>query len=149
MSLRYVHTNIITRDWKNLVKFYVETFDCIPVTPERNLSGHWLEEGTNVKDAHIIGMHLRLPGYGDDGPTLEIFQYDTIIETIPSRANRQGFRHIAFRTDDVYAVMEKALMNGALKIGDVVEREIEGLGKLTFIYIADPDGNIIELQQWN
>ena len=42
----------------------------------RDLSGEWLDRATGLKNAHIKGIHLRLPGYGEGGPTLEIFQYD-------------------------------------------------------------------------
>lgn len=41
-----------------------------------------------------------------------------------------------------------ALKGGAVKIGELSEHYIENVGVLKFIYIADPDGNIIELQNW-
>jgi hypothetical protein len=43
--------------------------------PERNLKGSWFDSLTAVKNAHVEGIHLRLPGYSEDGPTLEVFQY--------------------------------------------------------------------------
>jgi hypothetical protein len=33
-------------------------------------------------------------------------------------------------------------------VGELVSSEIPGDGRITFIYVADPEGNIIELQQW-
>jgi len=33
---------------------------------------------TSLQNAHLSGVHLRLLGYGDDGPTLEIFSYKPI-----------------------------------------------------------------------
>jgi predicted enzyme related to lactoylglutathione lyase len=69
---KYVHTNLIARDWKRLVRFYCEVFGCEPKGPERDMSGAWLDDVTSLRDAHLTGVHLRLPGYGDDGPTLEI-----------------------------------------------------------------------------
>jgi len=38
--------------------------------------------------------------------------------------------------------------NGGSALGDLTEREIAGAGQLTFRYVADPEGNIIELQRW-
>ena len=32
-----------------------------------------------LQDAHLTGAHLRLPGLGDDGPTIEIFSYDACL----------------------------------------------------------------------
>jgi len=31
---------------------------------------------------------------------------------------------------------------------EIWKRKIEGVGELTFIYARDPDGNLIELQNW-
>ena len=73
MPTRYVHTNIVADDWKALVDFYVQVFDCRVVGQERHLTESWLAEGTGVVDAQADGVHLALPGWGDDGPTLEIF----------------------------------------------------------------------------
>src|SRR6185312_4186764 len=74
-NARYVHTNVVARDWRALARFYQEVFGCRPVGPERHLSGAELEAGTGIAGARIDGVHLRLPGGGDAGPTLEIFEY--------------------------------------------------------------------------
>ena len=74
--MKYVHTNIISKDWRKLADFYTTVFECVIVPPERNQSGDWLSKGTGVPNAHLRGAHLRLPGYGENGPTLEIYQYD-------------------------------------------------------------------------
>jgi len=94
MATRYAHTNIIAKDWKRLACFYQQVFDCEPVPPERDLSGDWLDKATGIHDAHICGIHLRLPGYGKDGPTLEIFQYDVMPSRESARPNTPGIGHI-------------------------------------------------------
>jgi predicted enzyme related to lactoylglutathione lyase len=150
MSIRFTHINIVSRDWRKLVKFYEEVFDCVPIPPEKDYSGPWLDKGTGVNNAHIYGTHLRLPGTGDNGPTLEIFQYEnTEKKSLPVAANREGFAHIAFHVDDVRAIYEKALLNGGHELGKITTREIKGIGVLTFVYITDPEGNIIEIQNWS
>ena len=149
MKIRYAHTNIISKDWKRLADFYTTVFDCVPVPPQRDQSGDWLERATGVADAHLQGMHLRLPGYGNDGPTLEIFQYTNIIDTDKPVANKQGFGHIAFEVENIIDILDLALNKGAEKVGELSEHFVAGVGHLTFIYISDPDGNIIELQNWN
>ena len=70
---KYVHTNLIARDWERLVRFYREVFGCEPKGPERDLSAAWLDRVNSVPNARLRGVHLQLPGYDDDGPTLEIF----------------------------------------------------------------------------
>ena len=80
-TVRYVHTNIVARNWEKLAQFYIDVFNCEPVYPERDMSGEWIDRITMIRDVHIEGIHLRLPGY-DNGPTLEIFSYDeTMLKT--------------------------------------------------------------------
>ena len=146
--VHYGHTNIITDNWQRLAQFYITVFDCKPHGPVRDLKGKWLSKGTGVQNAAITGIHLLLPGYGENAPTLEIFQYPTNIERPDVVANRKGFGHIAFKVDDVEAYTQKVLDNGGNMIGEIVHGNVEGAGEISFVYVADPDGNIIELQKW-
>ena len=148
IQAKFVHTNIIAQDWRRLADFYQQVLGCTPVPPERNLSGQWLDDGTGVPGAEIRGMHLRLPGYGEQGPTLEIFQYNHQQERPATAINRPGFAHIAFAVDDVQAARDAVLAAGGSTIGEVVEIEIAGAGRLRFAYVRDPEGNAIELQTW-
>lgn len=147
-SIKYVHTNLIAKDWKKLASYYVEVFNCERVYPERNLSGKWIDELAAIKDAEIKGIHLRLPGY-TDGPTLEIFSYTPeSVESGMHEVNDFGFSHIAFHVSSVEEVLQKVLANGGCKYGEVVQKHIDGVGKLTVVYTRDPEGNIVELQHW-
>jgi len=80
MLIKYVHTNIIAKNWKKLADFYTKIFDCKTILPERKLSGDWLEKGTGVKNASLKGVYLLLSGHGESGPTLEIFQYNSYFD---------------------------------------------------------------------
>ncbi len=146
---KYVHTNLIAQNWKALADFYVRVFGCTPVPPERDLAGEWLDDATHLSHAHIRGIHLRLPGHGDSGSTLEIFSYDNEEAKPATAVNRPGLGHIAFAVDDVYAARDVVVANGGSDVGKIVNTEIPGAGKICFVYVADPEGNIIELQQWS
>jgi predicted enzyme related to lactoylglutathione lyase len=146
LCARYIHTNIIARDWKQLAGFYEKVFGCTPVPPERDLSGKWLEDATGVAGAKIRGIHLRLPGYGEQGPTLEIFRYNPLEERQKTAINRPGFAHIAFTVDDLKSARDAVIEAGGGVIGELVSLEIPGADTITFIYATDPEGNIIELQ---
>jgi len=146
---RYVHTNLIVRDWDKLVGFYRGVFGCEPAGPEQELSGPWVERITGVPEARIRVLHLRLPGHGEDGPTLELIRYHDQGEGLPSAADRPGFGHIAFAVDDVAAAREAVLAAGGGGVGEVVSVDIPGRGRLTETYVTDPEGNIIELQNWS
>ena len=148
MKAKYKHTNIIARNWNALATFYEQVFGCVRIPPERHLSGEWLEKGTGVLDARFSGVHLLLPGHGSNGPTLEIYQYSENAPKPPPMANREGFSHIAFEVEDIADAAEQVLKQGGRKIGEVTSARVEGVGILTFVYLADPEGNIIELQAW-
>lgn len=145
---RYVHNNLVARDWRCLVDFYVNVFGCQPVPPERHLEANWVARATGVPSAQIHGMHLRLPGYGENGPTLEIFQYNHLVEDSVQRINRPGFAHLAFLVADVKAALAEVMAAGGRSVGEIVEVEIPDAGQIRFVYAADPEGNILELQTW-
>lgn len=148
MKIAFAHLNIIAQDWKSLASFYKNVFLCVEVPPTRKLSGKWLEEGTGVKEAELEGVHLRLPGFKDEGPTLEIYTYSVVLEKQPSMVNRKGFGHIAFVVDDVKAIVNKVLDLGGGLVGEITKTEVPGVGELTFVYCSDPEDNIIEIQNW-
>jgi catechol 2,3-dioxygenase-like lactoylglutathione lyase family enzyme len=148
LQARFAHLNLVAQDWRRLAAFYVQVFGCVPKLPERDLSGQWLEDGTGVPGAHIRGIHLRLPGYGEGGPTIEIFEYDPLAERTAAVPNRPGWGHIAFSVADVPAAREAVLAAGGGVVGDTISVEVAGAGPITFAYVTDPEGNIIELQRW-
>ncbi len=149
MAIRYAHTNLVSEDWQNLARFYQTVFHCEPLAPIRDISAPWLQQLTGIPDAQLQGIHLRLPGYGENGPTLEIFTYTTLEENLPPAANRKGLAHIAFAVDDVEATLEAVIAAGGRPLGEIVTTEIAGAGTLTLVYATDPEGNIIELQKWH
>ena len=146
--IKFVHTNIIARDWKKLAQFYIDVFECEPVKPERDLNGEWIDKMTGITDVKIKGIHLNLPGY-DNGPTLEIFEYNEMNEKSGAPLiNDQGFGHIAFHVSDVESTLKRLIANGGEKYGELVEKEIKGVGIIKAVYARDPEGNLIEIQNW-
>ena len=148
IQAKFVHTNLIARNWKKLATFYEQVFGCTSVLPERDLAGQWLDDATQIPNARIRGMHLRLPGYGNAGPTLEIFQYNREEERPNTSINRPGFGHIAFAVDDVQAAQDAVAAAGGGALGERVTVDIPAAGHITFVYATDPEGNILELQHW-
>jgi len=110
------------------------------------LQGRDLERGTGILGAELRGEHLRLPGHGADGPTLEIFNYNLLEEKSPIAVNRPGFGHIAFVVDDVSAAREAVLAAGGQPVGEVVTMTNAAGVRLTWVYVTDPEGNVLELQ---
>ena len=148
MKATYRHTNLIAKDWRRLADFYETVFGCKRLMPERDLSGDWLSKGTGVHEAHIRGVHLSLPGFAEKGPTLEIFQYDLNMSKPTVAANREGFAHIAFEVDDVSGYLDAVKQHGGNNLGRITTEVVPNVGTLTFVYITDPEGNIVELLNW-
>ena len=146
---RFGHTNLIAKDWRRLARFYTDLFGCVLVPPERNYSGAILERGTGIPGAALQGAHLRLPGFGEHGPTLEIFAYSASPERTPTAPNVLGFSHIAFQVDSVPDARLQVLAAGGSAVGEVVTSATSTGTQVTWCYVTDPEGNIIELQSWN
>lgn len=145
---RYVHTNIIAKDANRLIDFYKTVLHCQSINETRDLRGPWLDRLTGLNDAHIIGEHLLLPGYGKDHPTLEIFSYNLLDGTIAPEINRPGIAHIAFEVDDVEATLEEIISAGGSSVGELVTASYPNGKEAVFVYARDPEGNILELQSW-
>ena len=148
-KIRYAHVNIIARDWKKLMDFYVDVFDCEPVSTERNHHGEQTDALTGLNDVRIRGQHLRVPGHGENGPTIEIFTCSEQLDVPLPALNQPGFAHIAFEVDDFDGTREKILQWGGSDYGEKVTIDIAGAGRLTLLYMRDPEGNIVELQKWH
>jgi len=148
-KIKFSHTNLIASDWRVLAQFYIDVFKCIPVGATRHLSGQSVAEGTGLTEPEIEGVHLRLPDCGRCGPTLEIFQYRDLREESQKFANSRGFTHIAFEVDDLDALCAEVVKAGGVLLGRLASQKVEGEGICTFVYVRDPERNIIELQSWS
>jgi len=146
---RYVHTNLIARDWQVLARFYETHLGCVRVPPERDYSGPELEAGTGIPNAALRGVHLRLPGYGANGPTLEIFSYSRFAEGPGPAVNRPGFGHIAFEVASVAESRKEIIESGGRAVGAIVSLTTAAGASVTWCYVSDPEGNVIELQSWS
>jgi catechol 2,3-dioxygenase-like lactoylglutathione lyase family enzyme len=149
IEARFGHVNLVARDWERLADFYTRLFGMEIVPPIRDLGGPDLASATGVDGAALRGAHLRLPGGGTSGPTLEIFQYATMPDAPLPVANRPGFGHIAFVVPDVEVARAAVLASGGGPVGTVVTSQTADGRRVTWTYVTDPEGNILELQAWS
>lgn len=146
---RFGHVNVTGADWRRLAEFYGAVFGLELVPPERDYRGADLDRATRISGAHLEGAHFRLPGGGPDGPTLEIYQYDTVERPRRPRPDRAGWGHIAFQVPDVAAALDACLAAGGRRVGEIVTLTTRDGRQVTWCYATDPDGNIVELQAWS
>jgi predicted enzyme related to lactoylglutathione lyase len=128
IKARFVHTNLIAQDWRRVAQFYERVFGCRRVPPERKLRGKWLEDSTGIPNAEIHGVQLLFPGYSEEGPRLEIFQYNHEEERQGTAVNRPGYAHIAFAVEDVEAARDAVIAAGGGSVGEIVSTDIPGPG---------------------
>ncbi len=148
-EIRYVHTNLVARDYQSLARYYQDVFGCTPVPPERDYSGPALEAGTALLGVSLKGIHLRFPGMPDEGPTLEILEYSELADSEWPPVNRPGFGHIAFSVASVDDARSEVLAKGGSAVGEVVIFTTATGATVRWCYTRDPEGNIVELQSWS
>jgi predicted enzyme related to lactoylglutathione lyase len=79
-----------------------------------------------------------------------VFTYDQLAEGASGAAvNRPGFGHIAFSVPDVPAARETVLAAGGKAVGEVVTVAVADGRRVTWCYVTDPEGNVVELQSWS
>jgi catechol 2,3-dioxygenase-like lactoylglutathione lyase family enzyme len=149
IEARFGHVNVTARDWRRLAAFYTDVFGCEFVPPERDIRGPDLDAATGLHDAHLTGAHLRLPGHGETGPTLEIFEYDALDPHPGARVDRPGWGHVAFQVPDVAAAIEAVLAAGGGRLGATVTMQTKDGRHVTWVYVTDPEANLVELQAWS
>jgi len=67
---------------------------------------------------------------------------------VPALVNRPGFGHIAFEVASVPETRQEVLREGGRAVGEVVTLNTADGRQVTWCYVSDPEGNIIELQSW-
>lgn len=150
MDAVFHHTNIVSHNAERLAQFYINVFGCTRSGPRRNLQGDWIERGTGLKGAHIQGVMLRLPGHGDSGPNLEIFEVAGSEPSTPGKVNRPGLMHLCFVVKNAEETLQHILAAGGQLQGEIVDTgRIPGVGRADFTYARDPDGNILEIISWD
>ena len=146
------HVNINTPDWKKLVQFYIDVFGFKLIPPIRDYHDEFLEIVSGMKDAGEQGAHIALPGYEMTGPTIEIFTHDIQTGTSSTQFNQKGFGHIGITVDsveEVYELFEKLQQHGGNADGRIAQRYNPAMDKtLTLVFAKDPDGNIVEILNW-
>ena len=146
MGIRYLHTNIIAKDWRALVTFYTEVFGCELVQPKGEPADEWTDGQTGISGLSMTGARLKLPG---SDAMLEILSCEP--EGLDSwrPVNRPGLGHLAFYVDDIEQVLADITAHGGQQVSEVVRHTANGAGTLVTVYACDPEGKGLELHNWN
>jgi predicted enzyme related to lactoylglutathione lyase len=79
----------------------------------------------------------------------KIINYNILEGRDKTAVNRPGFGRIAFSVKDVEMAQKEVLQAGGHAVGEIVTLQTATGAKVTWCYVSDPEGNIIELQSWS
>ncbi|MGI9391659.1 MAG: VOC family protein [Boseongicola sp.] len=143
--MNFSHVNIVARDTDKLADFYKEVFGCEDRSLRESISGEKPSLAMGLPNTEFYAAWLNLPGV--DGPYLEIFQFKEFEECTPPSANRIGLAHLAFDVEDLSAVCDAVVAAGGSAFGEVASFEEAGKILFSFVFMRDPEGNLLDLKQ--
>lgn len=141
--VRFDQTKFLARNLGSLAAFYETAFGCETVVPILEVSDDAVARAVGVPDAVVTLTILQLPGRGDDGPVLELYSIDG--ETPDNWVYKPGQGQIAFEVEDLESSIGRVMSAGGSVLGEVVEWVGPSGSRARFVYLNDPEGNIVDL----
>ncbi len=147
------HSHVITGDIEKCIEFYVDLLGFHLVTDVRDIGKDELMNemlGFGGKASFRTAM-LAMPGgasYGRHVPGIEIWEVsgvplDTTLKDNPAM-NLQGKGYNAYRVKDLAGLIEKMKAKGV----KFVSKQVFINDEISGVYAVDPDGQIVELDQF-
>ena len=135
------HVGVVVNDLAAAAAFFVR----LGFTAEAPMavSGRWVDRILDLEDVQLDLIIVSAP---DGSGRLELTRFrapqaESNGERLP--ANVPGYRHIAYRVDDVTAVVRHARDAGYSTKGDIVDYE----GTYRLVYIEGPEGLLVEFTE--
>lgn len=141
---RFAHVSMVARDADGLAAFYSRVFGCTPLRAPLTLAGEKVARGNGLPGSEIRSIWLSLPGV--EGPFLEIHQYTERRDRPPPAVNEPGYGHLCFAVGNIEAAHAAILKAGGQAVGEVTDFGTADAPVL-LVYMRDPEGNIVELEQ--
>lgn len=142
--MRLSHISLTARDAGGLAAFYRRVFGCTELRARRRLTGATVWSGNGLPGVAIDSQWLGLPG--SEGVFLEILEYSESPHRDRPAINAPGYGHLSFVVEDLAATIAAMLEAGGQAQGEIADF---GSAEAPFliIYMRDPEGNVIELEQ--
>ena len=145
------HVNLVVRDLPKMIRFYVDVLGMV-VSKEVTISGEWVERVVGLRDVEAEVVYLELPA----GPRVELIYYRRPMSPEPSPENSAhllGLRHLAFRVDDIEAIVSRLKQAGASFQSEVTtvpgaQVQYAGGAQKRLVYFRDPEQNLLELCEY-
>jgi catechol 2,3-dioxygenase-like lactoylglutathione lyase family enzyme len=143
------HVAFVVADVERSIEWYTRNFG-FSIAVRQRQDNAYTRRLVGLPDAVLEVAHLRLPGVDSTrSPTVELIQYVAPISTMRqnSDVNSIGAAHLAFSVDDLWSMYQALREIGVEFYSPPIAIEL-GANKGGYTcYLADPDGNRLELFQ--
>ena len=145
------HINIVVNDLEGMVRFYTDVLG-LEETKRVTISGEWIDRVVGLSGALGEVVYLDLPA----GPRIELIRYVKPAGLEPAglgQSNTRGFRHIAFKVDqidEVVARLKQAGVEVLSEVQQVPDAQVTYAGgvRKRLVYFRDPEENLLELCEY-
>ncbi|WP_157949984.1 VOC family protein [Vallitalea okinawensis] len=132
------HVGVTVTDFENAVRWYHDTFGCYLIS-ELHLDKEQVEglyELYGLKDTSIRIGFLRFP----KGGVIEIFEFSPTLEKSKVKWNQPGYTHVALDVKNVNKVYQCLKAKGVQFYSEPQKNNGSD-----WVFLKDPDGNLIEI----
>lgn len=140
--LRLTHIGICVSDWERSLRFYRDLLG-FQYLSELQIGGEPTDTLLRLKNVELRAIYLER-----DGTRIELLHYTAPApcgDGRPRPMNQLGLTHLSVRVDDLAATVD-SLQQAGVTILDATHIDIPAFAAAA-IFIADPDGTLIELVQ--
>jgi catechol 2,3-dioxygenase-like lactoylglutathione lyase family enzyme len=145
------HINIVVEDLEKMIAFYRDALG-LSLTRRVTISGQWIGAVVGLGDVNAEVVYLDFP----TGPRIELIRYNAPITGRPAgvdKPNAPGLRHMAFKVDDIDALVARLQQAGVRFFSDVQsvpQSQVTYAGgvRKRLVYFQDPEGNLLELCEY-
>ena len=137
----FVHVGLVVEDLDETVRFLTLLgFGCSRPAVH---GGEWIDRIIGLDDVTVEVVMARGPDGSDIFEVVRFRSPSAGAQEAAPAANRPGLRHIAFKVDDMRAVVERVRAAGWDTVGEIVDFE----NTFLLCYVRGPEGLIVELAE--
>jgi catechol 2,3-dioxygenase-like lactoylglutathione lyase family enzyme len=137
----FVHVGLVVEDLDETVRFLALLgLEC---SKPGVFSGEWIDRIIGLENAKVEVVIARGPDGSDVFEVARFLSPSASAQEPAAAANRPGLRHVAFKVDDVRAVVDRVREAGWETVGEIVDFE----NTFLLCYVRGPEGLIVELAE--
>ncbi|NPA35265.1 MAG: VOC family protein [Chlorobi bacterium] len=137
------HINISVTDIEKTKSFFTKLLD-FKVEKEGYLEGDWMDRTVGLENVKAKFVKLTIPGTETSIELIQYFRPEGGKDALMNKANRIGFRHIAFEVKDIESIHRKFKDAGVQVFSEIQRYNVTK--KLFYFY--GPDDIILELAEY-